>query len=154
MPPPNEKTGGPSLSHRSVQTSLRSDLVDWICTLADWNTFHTGTFEGEFSEWSAHRAFERWCRRMIPDRPWFYVTEPNNHRAGHHIHTLMDLGNARRKPLWSDWFRRYGRNKVEPVKSRDDVAGYLSKHAASYLVKGTGWFNVNISASYECHLML
>ena len=52
----------------------------------------------------------------------------------------MTCLNRRRKDIWREWFDRYGRNRIEPVKNRDDVSDYCAK----YVTKEGAWWNVNL----------
>lgn len=45
-----------------------------------------------------------------------------------------------RKQTWRSWFERYGRNRIEPVNNRDDVADYCAK----YVCKEGAWWNVKL----------
>ena len=45
--------------------------------------------------------------------------------------------------VWQTWFKRYGRARIEPVNSRDDVADYCAK----YVTKEGSWWNVKLVGS-------
>jgi hypothetical protein len=47
---------------------------------------------------------------------------------------------VRRREIWRTWFERYGRNRIEAVHSRDDVADYCAK----YVTKEGAWWNVRL----------
>jgi len=42
--------------------------------------------------------------------------------------------------VWRCWFDRYGRSRIEPCRSRDDVADYCSK----YVTKKDVWWNFKL----------
>jgi len=57
------------------------------------------------------------------------------------VHALWcDCKNMRRTEIWDKWFHRYGRARIEPVNSRDDVADYCAK----YVTKENTWWGVNL----------
>ena len=156
---------GPSLSHRCVQNlsfpPLSSylkptpkvkehelqQLSQWVHCLAPWSVFFTGTFEGEYSEASCQRAFERYAKKTLPGVSYFYSIESNPSRAGHHVHALLaDCAGMKRTEMWEAWFKRFGRARVEPVRSIADVSEYCSKHLTSYLTKARGWWNFHLGS--------
>ena len=120
-------------------------VADWVGSLAPWSLFFTGTFEGEFSEASSVRAYERFMRKYLADVSYFFVIERNPSRAGHHVHALFaDCESTQRSTVWAHWKRIYGRNRLEPVRSHGDVTDYCSKHCGEYLTKGHGWYNLKL----------
>ena len=71
----------------------------------------------------------------------FYALEQNPGRDGFHVHALWcDCLNKSRRDLWQKWFERYGRNRIEPVNSRDDVSDYCAK----YVTKEGAWWGVKL----------
>jgi hypothetical protein len=53
----------------------------------------------------------------------------NPGRDGYHAHALWcDCQSESRQHTWRIWFERYGRNRIEPVNRRDDVADYCAKY--------------------------
>ena len=130
---------------QKVREHELASIADWVHSLAPWSLYFTGTFEGEFSEASAQRAFERFMKKHAPDVTYFYSIERNPSRQGHHVHALgADCAGLQRKDFWKAWFDRFGRNRLEPVKSRQDVSDYCSKHLVGYLTKEGGWWNFRI----------
>lgn len=107
------------------------------------------------SERNAKRYFEKWMRKNYKDYSWFYCVEPNPGRAGHHLHALLippsQLPNTNANPTHAEmgnaWWNRYGWNKVEDIRSNDDVTRYCTKHVCHYLNKGSGWYNIEINDS-------
>jgi hypothetical protein len=72
---------------------------------------------------------------------YFYTLEQNPGRDGFHVHALWcDCKNRSRQHTWRIWFERYGRNRIEPVNSPDDVADYCAK----YVCKEGAWWNVKL----------
>jgi hypothetical protein len=72
---------------------------------------------------------------------YFYAIEENPGEPGHHIHALFaDCVEIYRKEMWAAWLKRFGRNRVEPVKNLGDVVDYCSK----YVTKAGAWWNVKL----------
>ena len=123
-----------------------NDISEWVYGLAPWSLFFTGTFRGEYTEGAAQRAFERFTKKHYPKLTYFYSLERNPWRLGHHVHVLIaDCVGTNRKEFWEKWFHQYGRNKLEPINSREDVSNYCSKHLAGYLTKSGGWWNYRLA---------
>jgi len=132
-------------STETTEQRLGKKVSDWVHGIAPWSIFFTGTFEGEFTEGSARRAFERFMKKHCSSVSYFYVIERNPSRAGHHVHALFaDCEALQRSHVWNLWKKCYGRNRVEPVFSQEDVTSYCSKHVCDYLTKGVGWYNVKL----------
>ena len=80
-------------------------------------------------------------KREMRGVSYFYALEENPGRDGYHVHALWcDCKNKSRRDIWRKWFDRYGRNRIEPVNSRDDVADYCAK----YVTKEGAWWNVKL----------
>ena len=108
-----------------------------------WLTDHWGhlTFAWEASVWSAERCYLKFMKQEMWGVSHFYAIEPNPSRDGHHVHALWcDCRNKSRKILWEKWFDRYGRARIEPVNSRDDVSDYCAK----YVTKANAWWGVKL----------
>jgi len=115
--------------------------VSWIQGLANWEVMSTGTFRWHASGESARRIFEKWMARKLPQVSYYYAVERNPSRDGYHVHSLWsDCRGVFRKDAWCDWFGRYGRARIEPVRRVEDVSDYASK----YLCKEDGWWNVKL----------
>lgn len=128
---------------RDAETMFR-----WVHALASWRVITHNTFVWEASLTSAQRAYERFMRRVLPEVSYFYAIERNPGRDGYHIHALWaDCEGVFRKKIWEAWFTRYGRNRVEPVLSKADVADYCSK----YVTKEGAWWNVRLVAPELFH---
>jgi hypothetical protein len=101
----------------------------------------TFTFRWEAGIYSAQRCFEKWMRKRLPGVSYYEAIEANPGRDGYHVHSLWaDCHSVYRKEQWADWFGRYGRALIEPVRSAGDVSGYASK----YLSKEDSWWNVKL----------
>lgn len=132
--------------------------VQWIQSLAEWQVMATFTFRWEAGIYSAQRCFEKWMRQRLPGVSYFEAIEPNPGRDGYHVHALWaDCQWVSRKDQWANWFKRYGRALIEPVRSLEDVQDYASK----YLAKSDAWWNVKLqwhrlqkikNASFELRL--
>jgi hypothetical protein len=85
----------------------------------------------------AGRAYERFMARCLPGVGYFYAVEANPSRDGHHVHSTWDSSDAPRTATFREWLSRYGRNRIEPVRSFEDVVSYCSK----YVTKEGAWWN-------------
>ena len=120
---------------------MNIEMADWVHSLAPWQVISHLTFAWEASIWSAARCYEKFMRSELRGVSYFYAIEQNPSRDGHHIHALwVDCKNLRRRDIWREWFARYGRNRIEPVNSRDDVADYCAKD----VTKEGAWWNVKL----------
>lgn len=129
-------------------SDLNFEFTNWLHALAPWELFFTGTFAWEASNGAAQRSFQSFMHKEMPDVTWFYVTEKNPSRPGYHIHALISGAETyRRTAIWKKWFKRFGINKLEPVRSRKKVEAYTTKHCANYLTKGYGWYDFEINDS-------
>lgn len=130
----------------SVAESLVFETAKWVDQLAPWKVFATHTFSWEASLWSARRVYERFMDSALPGVSYFYAIEQNPSRDGHHVHAMWDSSEAPRKATHRDWLKRYGRNRIEPVRDFGDVVLYCSK----YVVKEGAWWDFHLSrARYE-----
>lgn len=127
--------------HRKLQLALdKLQRVEWIQNLAPWSVMGTYTFEWEASMASSIRIFKKFMHKL-PNVSYVYCVEPNPGRCGYHLHSLWaDCENVDRSESWREWFLRYGRARIEPVRSATDVSDYASK----YLMKQDCWFDVKL----------
>ena len=77
----------------------------------------------------------RWRRHPEIHPVWVLGIEQHRN-GGNHMHALIHhrwyADELRRDEGWQTWFNAYGRMRLEPPKSDEDVRGYLSK----YVCKG------------------
>jgi hypothetical protein len=67
--------------------------------------------------------------RRLKGVSYYAVTEKNPSRDGYHLHSLWaDCKTVSRKGEWAAWFEKFGRARIEPVRSVNDSAGYASKY--------------------------
>jgi hypothetical protein len=120
---------------------LLEQMAGWVHQLKPWQVISHLTFEWEASQDSTRRNYEKFMRQQLPDVDYFYAVERNPSRAGNHVHALwhrpMEIA---RKGAWSEWYARYGRARIEPVRSQEDVTGYCAK----YVTKESAWWNVRL----------
>lgn len=117
---------------------LNVEMGDWVHSLAEWQVISHLTFSWEASIWSAQRCYEKFMRTEMRGVSYFYALEQNPGRDGYHVHALWcDCKSKTRKIVWRSWFERYGRNRIEPVNNRDDVADYCAK----YVCKEGAWWS-------------
>jgi hypothetical protein len=116
-------------------------MAEWVHGLAPWQVILHFTFAWEASLDSGRRCFEKFMRQHYPRVSYFYALEQNPCRDGFHVHALWsDSRNVFRKEAWAAWFAKYGRARIEPVRSQEDVAGYCAK----YVTKEGAWWNVKL----------
>lgn len=116
-------------------------MADWVNWLADWQVIAHLTFSWECSLDSGRRVFERFMQRHLSRVSYFYALEENPCRDGFHVHSLWaDAGTVFRKEAWAAWFTRYGRARIEPVRTQEDVSGYCAK----YVCKERAWWNLKM----------
>lgn len=122
-------------------------MADWVHAIKPWQCVSHLTFKWEASQDSTRRNFEKFMRMKLPDVDYFYAIERNPSRDGNHVHALwhrpMTLS---RKGAWSEWFAAYGRARIEPVKSQEDVTSYVAK----YVTKESAWWNVKLIGPPGC----
>jgi hypothetical protein len=138
----------PSLSNGCAQTEMNSsesvqvlEMAQWVNSLAPWSVFATHTFSYEASLWSARRVYERFMLKALPKVSYFYAIEANPSRDGHHVHAMWDSLGAPRTATHREWLKRYGRNRIEPVRDFADVVGYCAK----YVVRENAWWDFHLS---------
>lgn len=126
---------------RTASTVLVGEMAAWVSHLAAWKVIAHHTFRWEASLWSADRVYRRFMDRTLPGISYFFACEENPGRDGFHVHALWDSPEAPRKATHREWLKRYGRNRIEPVRCFDDVVSYCSK----YVCKETAWWDVHLS---------
>jgi hypothetical protein len=131
-------------------------MAEWVGQLAHWEVIAHLTWKDWLDKHGtphgitvggASRSFERFMRKHLPQVSYFYAVEPNPSRDGSHVHALWaDARTVDRRGVWSEWFGRFGRARIEPVRSQRDVTDYCGKHlvAASYTTKQAVWWNVKL----------
>ena len=120
---------------------LTDSMSEWVHSLAPWSVIAHHTFAWEASLWSCRRVYERFMRESLPGVSYFYAIEQNPSRDGHHVHALWDSISAPRKATHREWLKRYGRNRIEPVRNFSDVVDYCSK----YVCKDRSWWDLKLS---------
>jgi hypothetical protein len=130
------------MNRTTVTTEAQKiEMTDWVSSLAPWSVIAHHTFVWEASIWSAQKSFEKFMAKEVRDVSYFYAVERNPSRDGHHVHALWsDCEGVLRSRIWERWFDRYGRNRIEPVRSVMDVTSYCAK----YVTKEGAWWNVKI----------
>lgn len=110
---------------------LRDEYTKWLAN-EEWDYFFTGTFrDGSFTPNSARRAGERFFKPFTSKELVVLFIESGSLYGEVHLHGLLRF-DPFQKPtarlIWSRWFEKYGRAKVEVINSREDVAGYCCKY--------------------------
>jgi hypothetical protein len=140
---------------RETQRALDNlQMAAWIQRLAPWQVMGHFTWRDKLfyyrdgsskacgvKQETARRYYEKFMDKEFPRLSYFYAIEENPSRDGHHIHALFsDCKTLYRKEMWSLWFEKFGRNKVEPVNCNQDVVDYVTK----YVTKDSAWWNVKL----------
>ena len=106
------------------------------------------------SENSARKLFTNFMKKHLSDTSYFFVTEQNPHRDGHHVHALLAPATGEKlnwKVLGNLWWKFYGWSKFELIRDREALSGYCTKHVVRYLTKGVGWYDIQINDTDMYH---
>jgi len=140
-----------SLKYRQADWLLVESMATWVGGIKPWQCIGHFTFSWEASLDSTRRCFEKFMRIDSHGTSYFYACEQNPSRSGHHVHALLYAPvEPQRKALWELWFKRYGRCRLESVRSRCDVADYCAK----YVCKERAWWNVKLFGQDSPDLVL
>jgi len=112
-----------------------------------WDYFATVTFRTERKD--PYIAVQRVIETSGNPSRGFYAVEPHSTGALH-VHAILayDDMSPRVKEfmpytLWSDYFKRFGRSKVERVREQSDVSNYCAKYVTKrgfhYEFSGNNW---------------
>ena len=129
----------------------REALVDWIESITDWTTKLDMTFEWNCDEFTAKKIYTKWMEKELPGSTFLYSIERDplqdkvaNTRQGLnqacHVHAISDTNwdilkakkGELRKDHWQNWFSRYGRCRIDPVKNSTAATGYALKKVLNY----------------------
>ena len=113
-------------------------MGDWVHSLAPWQVISHLTFSWQASIWSAQRCYEKFMRTEMRGVSYFDALEENIRARWHHAHAFGVTAKASRGNTSGGWFEHSGRNRIEPVNKRDDVADYCAKYAC----KEGAWWDV------------
>jgi hypothetical protein len=138
-----EPAGEEMQSQRDFLLSM--EYANWIHGLTSWQVYFTGTFRWPASLDSAVRGFKKFMMKQYHECNYFAAFEPFPSGYGWHNHSLIERPgrDIYCKEMWSAWFQRFGRNKVELIRSREDVASYASKYCVKQAI-GKGWYEVHV----------
>ena len=128
----------------------REEFVEWIEGLTRWSTKFDMTFSWNCDEFRAPKLFENWMVKQLPSSTFLYSVErdPNQDKVMNtkqglnqacHIHAITDTDwfilkkqGITRKSKWENWFNRYGRCRIEPVKTIRGATEYAMKKIINY----------------------
>lgn len=140
---------------KELQKTLDNlEMANWLQRLAPWQVMAHFTWRDKVfyhrdgtpkpcgvKQDTARRYYEKFMAKEFPRLSYFYAIEENPSRDGHHIHALFsDSKSLHRSEMWKLWFDKFGRNKVEPISSKQDVVDYVTK----YVTKDSAWWNVKL----------
>jgi hypothetical protein len=124
-----------------MSEGAKLQMSNWVSNLASWQVIAHHTFVWEASIWSAQKSYEKFMDHELRDVSYFYAIEENPSRDGHHVHALWaDCEGVHRSAIHYKWKGRYGRNRIEPVRSQINVTDYCAK----YVTKEGAWWNVRV----------
>lgn len=132
---------------KTVVTPQSERMADWVHGMANWSVIahHTWAWR-DVGCMPAAKMFERFMEKRCPEVSYFYAIEQNpsdrfDLHPGHHVHALWaNCDEVVRSGVWRQWFEKYGRARIEPCRSREDVSGYCAK----YLTKDGAWWNFRL----------
>ena len=131
----------------SVDYRVGDALAEWL-QADSWDYFFTITCRRERRD---SIAFIRDVSQVVQYDRMFIACEPHRYSYNLHAHGLIAVETAVQLPwrgdswqstpheLWDKWFHKFGRSRVEPIRSMHDVASYCSK----YVTKITDGDNYN-----------
>lgn len=109
-------------------TEYRQAVASMVDYYQPWDWWATFTFEGEFREYSARKAFLRFIH-SFENVKYFYAIESNRFRDGTHVHACVgNVYDVSRRETWRKWFERYGRCHIEPYNPGKNCGEYMTKY--------------------------
>lgn len=130
--------------------SVRDQYVEWIEGLTNWTTKLDMTFSWNCDEFRAAKLFRNWMVSQLPSSTFLFSVErdPNQDKVMNtkqglnqacHVHAISDTdwhiqkqNGTTRKSKWDNWFGRYGRCRIEPVKHISGCTAYAMKKILNY----------------------
>lgn len=125
----------------------REQLVHWLEDIAPWTTKLDMTFEWNCDEFRARRIFQNWMKEKLPGSTYVFSVErdPLQHKVANtrqglnqacHVHAISDTKwkfiRELRRDLWRNWFDRFGRCRIDQVRSVEDATSYCIKKVMNY----------------------
>ena len=124
---------------RSQQLNAKDELSGFLHSMG-WDYMLTVTTRKPWHDAiSLNREVYKSLNRSTAVERAFLCTEPYYLRSGVHVHGLVKVDSKYREfvspsNVWQGLFNRFGRSKVDFVRSHEAVAGYCSK----YVTKSSG----------------
>lgn len=126
--------------------NVKQAYADYLQTF-EWTHFYTLTFRRERRDvLAASRDVKEFFREKAYFQRAFVAVEPHTTGALH-VHGLgytappvpagVRWAENYATDMWRDAFKRFGRNKVEPIRGHHEAAAYCAK----YVVKELGGFD-------------
>jgi hypothetical protein len=125
--------------------------ADWICNLADLNTFMTITERGGMTSMETiQKKVTEFFRKQLPDCTAFIAYEPHKNGIGFHAHAAVAVPEDRIKTstpqvkdgkqtymrrIWKKLYKQFGRSSISPIKNEEAVAKYAQKRCLNYATK-------------------
>lgn len=121
----------------SVDSRVGEALADWLQTQS-WQYFFTVTCRRPRRD---SVAFIRDIGQVPGYSKMFVACEPHRYNHNLHAHGLIATPEPASLPwrggsyagapayeFWDKWFHRFGRTRVEAIRSTSDVTGYCAKY--------------------------
>jgi len=125
-----------------MDEKTKQEYQAWLSSIT-WDYFFTGTFRKEYSADGARRACQRFFGSGWPTFELGIIFIEGYEKYGRiHVHGLLRFDRKYVPPaglIWQHWNHRYGRARVETIRSQKAVAGYCLKYIMKK-AKDETWF--------------
>ena len=125
--------------------------AEWICGLADLNTFITITERGGKTSMEVlQKKVTEFFKNQLPDVTAFIAYEPHKNGIGYHGHAAAAVPQQRieestpqvrdGKPtymrrIWRKMYKEFGRSSISAIKDEEAVVNYAQKRCLNYATK-------------------
>ena len=125
--------------------------AEWICGLADLNTFITITERGGKTSMEVlQKKLTEFFKNQLPDVTAFIAYEPHKNGIGYHGHAAAAVPQQRieestpqvrdGKPtymrrIWRKMYKEFGRSSISAIKDEEAVVNYAQKRCLNYATK-------------------
>ena len=127
-------------------TDEKQELAKWLTDSFQWDYFLTVTFRWWARPEQSQPHFSYIRRALTSYAPQHLFLGAELHKKGDlHVHGLYQsavLAEApwpRAQELWHVLFKRFGRSKVEVIRSQGDVVNYCTKYVTKELTDYNIW---------------
>ncbi|NGP75624.1 hypothetical protein G3570_03205 [Balneolaceae bacterium YR4-1] len=121
---------------RNENYETQQQYANWLSN-ERWDYFFTGTFRYEnISVNGSRRCAQRFFRGFTTLELGVLFIESGKLYGKVHLHGLLRFRPGHRpsaRTIWSWWFDRYGRAKVEEIDSAEAVSSYCCKYVTKQM---------------------